>query len=469
MNRTEKNRVIVKLMKSLVSLIFIIFFVHKGNAQNLIQNGDIEHITQCPTYDDAMAHTAIWKGWVPHWYECQPPVCPWGNVPGNCNPPINRIELYSYCADTSIFHPAYPNFHVISPTLNHYGHQVPRSGNNYLGINLLCSCQFTDPTVNYGASRVASNELAAPLKAKNYCLTFYVSMADYTPCASNRFDALFTAHKNAGAALFPSANNPPMTFTVKHQFHYEGGVIADSVNWTKISGRFKAQGGEKYMHVGNLHSAWDMDTLQLIYGPAYSPVTGGYGGTFRQCGGTYYYFDDFSLYELNDIVLSADTLLPCSGESLPVYAGGAEEYKWYDSNWELISTDSSILVNMPGTYYVVTRQCEAIDLQRIRVHKQNCTNIPPGPQFQIPQIPEPEIPNIITPGGNGQNDFFVIKNLQPNSELFIYNRWGNVVFESKDYQQNWDCNRCSDGTYFYVLITPGGKQYKGTVTVVGEK
>ena len=46
------------------------------------------------------------------------------------------------------------------------------------------------------------------------------------------------------------------------------------------------------------------------------------------------------------------------------------------------------------------------------------------------------IPNVITPNGDGINDYFQITNIDyyPNSEIKIYNRWGKRVYESQNYQ-----------------------------------
>lgn len=72
------------------------------------------------------------------------------------------------------------------------------------------------------------------------------------------------------------------------------------------------------------------------------------------------------------------------------------------------------------------------------------------------------VPNVITPNGDTYNEFFEIENLlaYPNSQLFIYNRWGNIVLEDPDYRNNWKADQVSDGTYFYVLNVNDGK---GTV------
>ena len=65
--------------------------------------------------------------------------------------------------------------------------------------------------------------------------------------------------------------------------------------------------------------------------------------------------------------------------------------------------------------------------------------------------------NAISPNGDGRNDVLVIQGLQnyPNHLLLIYNRWGNEVYKTKDYQQDWggtwNGKILPDGTYFYLL------------------
>ncbi len=79
------------------------------------------------------------------------------------------------------------------------------------------------------------------------------------------------------------------------------------------------------------------------------------------------------------------------------------------------------------------------------------------------------IPNIITPNGDGKNEYFVIQNLPDNFHLQIFNRWGNRVFETRSHSVLWQGEEA--GVYFYTLsITypSNSKEYHGTVTVVRE-
>ncbi len=69
-------------------------------------------------------------------------------------------------------------------------------------------------------------------------------------------------------------------------------------------------------------------------------------------------------------------------------------------------------------------------------------------------------PNIITPNGDGINEFLAFKNLQyfNNNKIWIYNRWGTQLYHDADYKNNWTGKDYSDGTYFYILEIPDKNQ-----------
>nr|MBK9652705.1 gliding motility-associated C-terminal domain-containing protein [Bacteroidota bacterium] len=82
------------------------------------------------------------------------------------------------------------------------------------------------------------------------------------------------------------------------------------------------------------------------------------------------------------------------------------------------------------------------------------------------------IPNIFTPNGDNVNDVFFIKNLPDNFLLTVVNRWGNIVFETKDKNKFWDGTNqkgtfVSEGVYFYILQSDTFKEnYRGTVSIL---
>jgi gliding motility-associated-like protein len=83
------------------------------------------------------------------------------------------------------------------------------------------------------------------------------------------------------------------------------------------------------------------------------------------------------------------------------------------------------------------------------------------------------IPNAFTPNGDGINDTFGVKGegIQ-DFTLRIYNRWGELVFESKNPRQQWDGlyngKPAKNDTYVYKLFASGSdtETKAGSVTLV---
>jgi gliding motility-associated-like protein len=65
-----------------------------------------------------------------------------------------------------------------------------------------------------------------------------------------------------------------------------------------------------------------------------------------------------------------------------------------------------------------------------------------------------EIPNTITPNGDGYNDFFIITGLDQCEEyqLIIFNQARKEIFRTKNYQNNWDASHQEGSTFYYTLI-----------------
>jgi gliding motility-associated-like protein/uncharacterized repeat protein (TIGR01451 family) len=82
------------------------------------------------------------------------------------------------------------------------------------------------------------------------------------------------------------------------------------------------------------------------------------------------------------------------------------------------------------------------------------------------------IPNVITPNGNGSNDTFEIVGINKfiKNDIVIFNRYGDHVFESENYANDWDASGHMAGTYFYIFRgedRQGRKQeFKGWLQVI---
>jgi gliding motility-associated-like protein len=81
------------------------------------------------------------------------------------------------------------------------------------------------------------------------------------------------------------------------------------------------------------------------------------------------------------------------------------------------------------------------------------------------------IPNIFTPGtaegSIGKNDTFEIKGLlkYDGAILAVYDRWGNQVFYSENYDNQWNARDVSSGTHYYLLSLPNGRDFSGSVMI----
>jgi gliding motility-associated-like protein len=85
-----------------------------------------------------------------------------------------------------------------------------------------------------------------------------------------------------------------------------------------------------------------------------------------------------------------------------------------------------------------------------------------------------EIPTIITPNNDGFNDTWKIKNIDlfPNAEVFVYNRWGELVFRSKNLSLNqWNGTYkeriLPTDSYHYILhLNDGSKPRSGVISII---
>jgi gliding motility-associated-like protein len=80
------------------------------------------------------------------------------------------------------------------------------------------------------------------------------------------------------------------------------------------------------------------------------------------------------------------------------------------------------------------------------------------------------VPSVITPNGDGKNDYFRISEFAGNTELIIVNRWGNEEYSSNNYLNDWDGrnnkgSKLPEDTYFYILKFENGKILKGSVFI----
>lgn len=80
-----------------------------------------------------------------------------------------------------------------------------------------------------------------------------------------------------------------------------------------------------------------------------------------------------------------------------------------------------------------------------------------------------EVQNVITPNGDGLNDFFIIKNLPNYSQLKVFDKKKKLIFTSNNYKNNWDGDNFPNGAYDYELVLPNGNVIFGTLNIQRSK
>jgi gliding motility-associated-like protein len=140
-----------------------------------------------------------------------------------------------------------------------------------------------------------------------------------------------------------------------------------------------------------------------------------------------------------------------------------------------IGFDYNQISDRPGGRFAL--RIDAVNSDSSYVAKSNYIYL------DVPEVPIPNnvfiedlsIPNIFTPNGDGENDYFTIKGIQAwrNVSVTILNRWGNVVFKDENFQVNnfWDGTSnnkpVSDGVYFYKIDFTGSLSGHGDLKETG--
>jgi gliding motility-associated-like protein len=164
--------------------------------------------------------------------------------------------------------------------------------------------------------------------------------------------------------------------------------------------------------------------------------------------------------------LGVDTAI-CLDDEVSLYPTPNPKGQDLNFGWNDGSTDSILLISDTGLYSVTVtlKGCRITDSISI-YQRGDCYD-----------GCKPNLVNIITPNADEVNDQFgsFLDCPLKNYRLQIFNRWGQVVFESIEPSFKWDGSingaPASDGTYFYVLAyTPlaAGKDviYRGSVSLV---
>lgn len=139
------------------------------------------------------------------------------------------------------------------------------------------------------------------------------------------------------------------------------------------------------------------------------------------------------------------------------------EFQWYLNEAPISgATEDSFNVNRQGNYKVIITQTSGC----LASQEIEFVVIEPFPDVS-------NIPNVITPNGDGNNDTWIIP-LQyvdgSSTEITLIDQQGKVVLSTNNYQNNWPQERLdykSINTVYYYIINPANQPtIKGTITVL---
>ncbi len=154
----------------------------------------------------------------------------------------------------------------------------------------------------------------------------------------------------------------------------------------------------------------------------------------------------------------------CLGEtSLVTYNGTAPPNAVY--NWNFAG--ATVVSGSGQGPYSISLQDSGTYLISLSIMHDSCPSDTTS-KAVLAKVCQVTIPNVITPNGDGKNEVFKILGLEsfPESALLIFNRWGKLIYESSNYQNDWDGENRADGVYYYVLTLKDGSNYGGTITLI---
>ena len=226
----------MKLKHKILILCFSIFI--KTKAQNLVPNGSFETYTTCPT-GGSQINLAI----------------PWQGVT------TNSTDYYNACSNT---------YNV--PSVGAGDWQYARTGVAYAGIWAINS---------YGGDYREYLQIkldSTLIQDSCYLVEFYCNPIDAARYCVNKMGAYLS--NTAVSAVGPLPNGLVLQYTPQIVSH---GFLNDTLNWMRVGGYYKANGGERYITIGNFSTDSATDTLHL-------------GGS--NYDGAYYFIDDVTVKKL---------------------------------------------------------------------------------------------------------------------------------------------------------------------------
>ncbi|MCW3072487.1 MAG: C-terminal target protein [Bacteroidetes bacterium] len=139
-----------------------------------------------------------------------------------------------------------------------------------------------------------------------------------------------------------------------------------------------------------------------------------------------------------------------------------------NGTWSLISGNGTI-ASTTDPFTTVTGLAVGVNTLRWEIRNGAC---PASSDDVLITMNPLHIPNGFSPNGDGINDTYSIEALDyyPDVKFRVFNRWGNVVYSSNEYKNEWDGKnkenqKLADDTYYFILEIMPEMQYSGFVII----
>ena len=333
---------------------------------------------------------------------------------------------------------------------NFAGWQIPFNGDAYMHISIV-----SDTIGSLFREYIQAKLLDILETGHKYCLSFRVSMDDSSARATDDLGAFFSDT----AIIRNDAKNFPFVPQIKNQ---EGVFITNKCDWVLFYGSFNANGGERYITIGNFLDDYQTDWFFAEPYSSYVP--------WQSFGS--YYIDMVSLYDCTGFNYSANAggnVTLCKGDSTTIGTDddSSRKYSWSPS----IGLDDSTKARPRAAPTVTTTYVLTVIDEYIQQTSDAITVIVDTTCGVFPVY----VPNVFSPNGDGINDvLYVRSDFARGLNFKVYNRWGGLVYETSEVGAGWDGKYrnqdCQEGVYFYVAevsFNGGGSVVKkGSVTIV---
>ncbi len=153
------------------------------------------------------------------------------------------------------------------------------------------------------------------------------------------------------------------------------------------------------------------------------------------------------------------------GDDLLISAGKSVEIDATTNNAALFSWSPTDGLSDPTIENPIATPNQSTSYTLTVTSAEGCQNFD---EMKITVSLQIEVNNFLSPNGDGKNDTWIIKGhyLLDDCTIQIFDSWGNNVFKSVGYNNDWGGHELNGGVYYYVISCEGDKPITGSITLI---